>query len=150
MNDALICSLWAVIIAQWFKLPIYYFKNGEWDWKIVTSTGSMPSSHTAFVTSLAISIGLIEGIDSAVFALAFVFALITIHDAVKVRGESGKQAKILNQMQEDFYVLTTLVNVKEFEKNEEKLKELIGHTGTEIIGGLFIGIITPFLIALFI
>lgn len=148
MNIVLECALWAVIIAQWFKLPVYYFKYGEWDWKIVTSTGSMPSSHTAFVTALAISIGITEGFDSAIFALALVFALITIHDAVKVRGESGKQAKVLNQMKQDLATVATLVNVKDIENNEEKLKELIGHTNVEVLGGLVIGVITPFLVAI--
>lgn len=148
MNTALECALWAVIIAQWFKLPVYYFKYGEWDWKIVTSTGSMPSSHTAFVTSLAFSIGIIEGFDATIFALAFVFALITIHDAVKVRGESGKQARVLNQMQDDLQIVASMANVKNINKSEEKLKELIGHTNIEVLGGLIIGFITPILVAI--
>ncbi len=141
MNHILIASLWAMVLAQWLKVPILYLKNGKWDWQIAVSTGSMPSSHSAFVVSLATSVGIQEGFDSAVFAVACVFALITVHDAIKVRGESGKQAKVINELVADLSVLYSTLNIKEHKERERKLKELIGHTTTEVVGGVILGIL---------
>ena len=72
---------------------------------------------------------------------ATIFALITIHDAVKVRGESGKQAKIVNQLVADFTGMYEMMNLKTPVERTEKLKELIGHTTAEVFGGLVSGII---------
>lgn len=144
-NDVFIAAVWAMIIAQWMKVPIFFFKTGKWDWSISISTGSMPSSHSAFVVSLATAIGITSGVNSEVFAVALVFALITIHDAIKVRGESGKQAKVLNQLVaelSDVYVALDIRNDKI--SRDVKLKELIGHTSTEVVGGIIVGIITAF------
>ncbi len=145
MNVILLASISAMCTAQMLKVPFYYIKYGKWDVKLVFSTGSMPSSHTAFVTTLAISTGIVEGTQSSIYAVALVFALITIHDAVKVRGESGKQAKVLNSLLGDFTEVCGLLNVRNQKESEEKLKELIGHTGTEVLGGLFIGFCTAFI-----
>lgn len=141
MNDILVASLWAMILAQWLKVPIYYFKKGVWHWQISISTGSMPSSHSSFVVALATSVGIVEGFDSAVFAVACVFALITVHDAIKVRGESGKQAKVINELVTDISGLYSVLNIKEQKEREKKLKELIGHTTSEVVGGIALGII---------
>ncbi len=140
MNDILIASLWSMILAQWLKVPILYFKKGEWDWQIFVSTGSMPSSHSSFVVALATSVGIVEGFDSAVFAVACVFALITVHDAIKVRGESGKQAKVINDLVAELGNVYKLLNLKTQKEREQKLKELIGHTTTEVVGGIVLGI----------
>ncbi len=141
MNHILISALWAMILAQWLKVPLLYIKKGVWDWQISISTGSMPSSHSSFVVALATAVGLSEGFDSAVFAVACVFALITVHDAIKVRGESGKQAKVINDLVADLSSLYVTLNIKEQKEREKKLKELIGHTTSEVVGGVILGIV---------
>jgi acid phosphatase family membrane protein YuiD len=140
MNTVLIVSLTAMIIAQIAKVPIYYFKKGIWDNKMVFSTGSMPSSHSAFVVSLTTSVGIVEGYDSTIFAVSCVFMLIILHDAIKVRGESGKQAKVINELVNEIGKLGSLLNIKDNKQREEKLKELIGHTAAEVTMGVVLGI----------
>ncbi|MGL5021131.1 MAG: divergent PAP2 family protein, partial [Mycoplasmatales bacterium] len=98
MSSVLSVSLTAMIIAQIVKVPIFYFKKGIWDNKMALSTGSMPSSHSAFVVALSTGVAIVEGIDSTIFAVTMVFTLITLHDAIKVRAESGKQAKVINEL----------------------------------------------------
>lgn len=143
MNQVLFVCILAWAIAQTMKYPIYYLKTGQSNIGIIFSTGSMPSSHTAIVTSLALEVGKVAGWNSPVFAVAFVLASIVIHDAVKVRGESGKQAQIINKLVEslDFHV--------NFEKRQERLKELIGHTTSEVIGGFVVGLVVFLIYNLF-
>lgn len=145
MNNALMAALWAMFLAQWVKVPIWYYKKGEWSWSIVTSTGSMPSSHSAFVCALATGVGIVDGVKSTTFAIAVVFALITIHDAIKVRGESGKQAKVINHLVNDIAALYNTLNIKEQKQRDAKLKELIGHTSSEVVGGIIFGISIAFI-----
>jgi acid phosphatase family membrane protein YuiD len=141
MNHILIASILSMVFAQIVKVPIYYYKKREFKPSMMFSTGSMPSSHTAFVVTMVIMTGSTEGLNSPIFSIASIFALITIHDAVKVRGESGKQAKIVNQLVSDFTGMYEMMNLKTPVERTEKLKELIGHTTAEVFGGLITGII---------
>lgn len=144
MNQILFVSIMGMVIAQVLKFPIYYFKKGKVYPQIIFSTGSMPSSHTSFVVSLATSIGIVSGTDTSVFALAVVFALITLHDAVMVRGESGKHAAVINELVMMVDELGQSINPRNNkEVRQDKLKTLIGHTGTEVLAGLGLGIIWP-------
>lgn len=142
MNDIIIMGVLSVIVAQFIKLPIYYFRYEKFYLPIIFSTGSMPSSHTAFVVSITYAIGRVEGFESSIYALAFVFAAIVIHDAVKVRGESSKHAVVLNQLTETVMEISEVVDFRKTKiEREKKLKELVGHTTSEVIGGFAIGII---------
>lgn len=142
MNDIILISLIAMIIAQLIKLPIYYLKEGKFFPAIIFSTGSMPSSHSAVVVACAFETGKIAGFDSATFGVAFVLMGITIHDAVKVRGESGKQASKINQINQEIQNLMQILDLKTSTTERTiKLKELIGHTTSEVFGGVITGII---------
>ncbi len=144
MNQILFVALMSLVLAQLLKLPIYYLKHGKFYPPIILSTGSMPSSHTSFVVSLATAIGVSEGTNSAVFALAVVFAMITLHDAVMVRGQSGKQAVVINELVMMVDELGQSINPRNDKKvRQDKLKTLIGHTGTEVLAGVALGIIWP-------
>ena len=92
----------------------------------------MPSSHSAFIVSLAIGIGRIDGFNSSIFALAFVFASIVMYDAMGIRRAAGEHAKLLNLI---------LSKDNTFKLDNKKLKELLGHTPFEVLGGLILGII---------
>lgn len=92
----------------------------------------MPSSHSAFVTSLATAIGMTVGFDSVLFALSFAFAMIVMYDASGVRRAAGKQAKVLNAILED-------LNRREL--HPERLRELLGHTPFEVVVGALLGIL---------
>mgnify|MGYP000469175437 CR=1 FL=1 len=91
----------------------------------------MPSSHSAVVTSLATMIGKSYGIDSAIFALALIFAFVVMYDAAGIRRAAGKQAKILNKIIET----PGLTGV-----------EVLGHTPTQVIVGASIGIVVGLLV----
>jgi len=93
--------------------------------------GGMPSSHTACISSLATSIGVVEGFGSPVFALAAVFCFIVMYDAAGVRRAAGKQAAVLNKIIETD---GEKINV------QEKLVELLGHSPFEVFVGVLVGI----------
>ncbi len=145
MNEILLVAILSMVLAQIIKLPIYYFKHDKFYLPIVLSTGSMPSSHSSFVVALAVAIGITDGTQSSVFAVATVFAMITVHDAVKVRGESGKQAVVINELVQMVEELGQSINPKNDRAvRQAKLKTLIGHTGNEVLGGILLGFAWPF------
>ncbi len=92
----------------------------------------MPSSHSALVTALTTGLGIQEGFDSAIFALAVVFSLVVMYDAAGVRRAAGKQARVLNAIIED-------LNRRQL--HPERLRELLGHTPFEVLVGALLGII---------
>ncbi len=144
MNEILFVAVMGMVLAQVFKFPIYYLKHGEIYPAIMFSTGSMPSSHSAFVISLVTAIAIAEGTKSSVFALAAVFAMITLHDAVKVRGESGKQAVVINELVQMVEELGQSINPRNDKAlRQDKLKTLIGHSGSEVLAGVALGIAWP-------
>lgn len=125
---------------QVFKLVSDTVINRKINFKRFVETGGMPSSHSAVVTSLMTAVGLSEGFDSPIFAVAFVFSFIVMYDAAGVRLAAGKQAKILNQ----------LINSNQVKVDtNEKLKELLGHTPIQVFVGAIYGIIVGYLIMLF-
>ncbi|MDF2700727.1 MAG: Divergent family protein [Haloplasmataceae bacterium] len=141
-NFPLFVAVIAMLIAQLIKLPLNYLINKEFTPSIVLSTGGMPSSHSAFVTSLVIAVGMVEGVKSTYFAIAFVMAGVVIHDAMGIRREAGKHATVLNKMGEDFKYLFNAVSKKEYDKEtyDKKFKELLGHEPSEAVGGILLGI----------
>jgi acid phosphatase family membrane protein YuiD len=70
-----------------------------------------------------------------VFAVAFIVAIIVMHDAMNVRLQAGKQAALLNVMADTFEKVTGTDL-----PNEEKLKELLGHTPLQVIAGCLLGL----------
>lgn len=143
-NYSLEISLIALILAQVLKLPIHYLMYRKWMPSLLFSTGGMPSSHSAFVTALALSIALVEGVTSPYFAISFVLAGVVIHDSIGIRREAGKHATVLNNMKEEIADIITEIN-KGKEKDdklvETKLKELLGHEPIEAIMGTLLGVI---------
>ena len=90
--EALSAGVLAAFFAQVIKFFIFTIKARKVNFKIFTTTGGMPSSHSAGVMGLATSVGIIEGFDSVFFAIAIGFALITMYDAAGVRRAAGKTA----------------------------------------------------------
>ena len=97
-NRALLCALTAWFAAQELKIPTYWLVEKKVDWKRFFGSGGMPSSHTAFVVSLTIMIGALEGYNTSVFALSFIMAAIVMYDATGVRKETGNQGQVLNEI----------------------------------------------------
>ena len=135
-NRVFVTTFFGWFLAQNLKVFLGVVKEKRFNFKWFIGTGGMPSSHAAGVTALATSIGIQEGVGTAVFALSVLFALIVISDAHGVRWSTGKQAEVLNKMLDDIYWGKTIKN--------DKLKELIGHTPVEVIIGLLIGLTVAF------
>lgn len=135
----LISSISSCLLAQALKILINYIRFRKLDFGILVRTGGMPSSHSAMVTSLVTAIGIIEGWQSTVFALALCFALIVMYDASGVRRSVGIQATILNQM-------IVELNNDNPELQFKRIKEFIGHTPFEVLAGAALGVLIGFLV----
>ena len=94
----------------------------------------MPSSHTSSVVSLTTAIGIKEGIQSPLFALSVVFAVVVMYDATGVRRAAGKQASVLNK------IVDNIKKKEGYTIIEENLKEFLGHTPLEVLGGAILGV----------
>jgi uncharacterized protein len=132
-NRILLVAVAACLIAQVLKLIIDLIQNGKVSAKVLTTTGGMPSAHSALVTALAAGVGENLGWKSPEFAIATIFAIVVMYDAAGVRQAAGKQARILNQMIDELFS-------EDHKFNEEKLKELLGHTPVQVIAGAVLGI----------
>ena len=134
MNPILLTGAVAWLLSQVSKAIIYLIINKRFQWDRLFGDGGMPSSHSATVTSVAVITGLRCGLDSPTFAIAAILALIVMHDAMGVRQETGKQAKVINSMVE-------LIN--SFGRGEltpeETLKEFVGHTRRQVVVGAVLG-----------
>ena len=133
-NRVFLSWLIACLIAQFTKIVIGAIRQRRFDFRWFLGTGGMPSTHAAGVTALSAAVGLQVGFDSALFAATLVFTVITLFDAQGVRRWSGRQAQILNKMLEDIYFKRRI--------QETRLKELLGHTPTEVLAGMGVGLVT--------
>ena len=97
-NQILTASLLSWFIAQVLKTIINFVLLGKFQLERMWGDGGMPSAHSATVCAMAIVTGRSAGVASPIFAVACVVAIITMHDAMGVRPETGEQAKVLNQM----------------------------------------------------
>ncbi|RLD55528.1 MAG: divergent PAP2 family protein [Bacteroidetes bacterium] len=136
--DIVVVSL---VVAQTLKVLFYLFKEKKLNFRKYLDTGSMPSSHSASVSSLATAVGISEGVESVFFAISIIFAVVVMYDATGVRRAVGKQAVVLNKM---------IDNIRKKENAilfEENLKELIGHTPLEVLAGALLGVAIAFVMS---
>ena len=133
-NQVLVVALLACLTAQGLKVVIELIRDREVNFRYLVTTGGMPSAHSALVGALATAIGQSMGWSSPDFAIACLFAVIVMYDAAGVRQAAGKQAKLLNQITEELFQ-------EGHNFNEEKLKELLGHTPFQVLVGLMLGIV---------
>ena len=122
---------------QLFKVIYDLITTKKLNFKRIMGAGGMPSSHSAVVTSLATLIGKYQGVDTPIFAMSVVFAMVVMYDAAGVRRAAGKQARLLNKIVETPGLSGVQV--------QEKLVEVLGHTPLQVIVGAFIGIVVGIL-----
>ena len=134
-NQALWCAVAAWFIAQAMKIPTYWLVEKKIDLMRFFGSGGMPSSHSAFVVSLAIMVGATEGFSTAAFAIAVVLAAVVMYDASGVRHETGVQGQVLNEIVRKVFVDGQPIT-------DVELKELVGHTKVEVAGGFVVGVLT--------
>lgn len=128
-------SAW--LIAQAIKVILGIIRQRKFDFRWFVGTGGMPSSHAAGASCLAMAMGLEYGFISPYFALAAAFAIVIMFDAQGVRRATGRQARILNKITEDIYWKGKI--------HENRLRELVGHTPVEVLGGFVVGVTVAFL-----
>jgi uncharacterized protein len=131
-NIPLDVAIIAWLIAQIIKVPLTYITTGRWNWALLASPGGMPSSHSALVAGAAHTIGLSQGFDSPLFAIAMVLAIVVIYDATGIRRQAGRHARIINKMISGLSSGNPL--------KQEQLREVLGHTPLEALAGTLLGI----------
>ncbi|HCS93432.1 MAG: divergent PAP2 family protein [Bavariicoccus seileri] len=154
-NFPLICAMSAILIAQLIKFPIAYWIHKRTSLKLLTSTGGMPSSHTAAVASLITSLGLDYGFGSPLVAIATTFGVIVMFDAMGVRRQSGYQGILLRHL---VALIEKKSSAKQLPENEDDqqgeslitdesiIDKYLGHEPIEIAGGVVTGIFVAFFI----
>lgn len=132
-NQILMTAIVSWALAQLIKIIIELIRTHRINWQLIFATGGMPSSHSSLVVALATATGLRQGFDSSLFAIATVLDFVVLYDAQGIRRQAGNQARIINRM---------LQNVENAGiKVDKNLKELLGHTPIQVMGGTILGII---------
>jgi hypothetical protein len=127
-----IASLLSGVFAQMMKVLIAFYRTKALRLERFFDTGGMPSSHAALVTTLTIGVAVDSGITSPIFSVVLIFSLYVVFEAAGLRQEVGKQARVLNELVDDYLVTRHL--------NKSRLKELVGHTWGEVIVGFLVGL----------
>lgn len=142
-NYLLMLPIISWLAAQLLKMIINLIINRQFSVERLLGAGGMPSSHSALVCSLCVGTVKVYGVESTWFAFSLVFAFIVMYDAMGVRQETGKQARVLNLLMDDIGELTKSTDKAEYEK---KLKEMVGHTPLQVVSGALVGILLGVLI----
>jgi len=122
------------LLAQAAKVLVELVTHRRWKPGLFLMNGGMPSSHAATVTTLTVLVGRSEGLDSTLFSLVLIFSLFVIFEATGLRQEMGKQAQLLNELLEG--------GLHGWEALQGKpLRELMGHTWGEVLGGIACGLL---------
>ncbi|WP_034550957.1 divergent PAP2 family protein [Carnobacterium funditum] len=152
-NFPLIAALTAIIFAQLIKIPVAFLLQRKTTWGLATSTGGMPSSHSASVSALITALALQEGVNSPFVAIASTFGMIVMFDSMGVRRQSGEQGILLNHLILDFQNLSNKVlrithesDTTKSPQKETHLKEYLGHKPIEVFFGILTGIGVAFVI----
>ena len=137
--------------AQIIKTVLTFLRYRELRLERLTGAGGMPSSHSALVCSMMLAMAKLEGFGSPLFGLTFAFAMVVMYDAMGVRRAAGEQAKVLNKI--IFSDIFDMLNRELDELGEDpetkqdgpvdqkELKEYLGHTPLEVLGGMLLGIL---------
>lgn len=125
----------SLLLAQFTKCVLDSVAQKKLTFRMINSSGGMPSSHSSTVSALTTYIGLVEGISSPVFAVALVSAIITMYDAIGVRQETGRQGAVLNEMIDFINELGKEIDI------EKRFNTLIGHNKFQVMCGAIFGIV---------
>ena len=135
-------------IAQIIKTIIHAIRNKTFKAERLIGSGGMPSSHSALVCSASVATFRICGPQSVEFALMLIVALIVMYDAMGVRRAAGLHAHEINNMKKIFAIKginTSDEDDTSKKKKKKELKEYLGHTPFEVLGGALLGILISML-----
>ncbi|MEG1027120.1 MAG: divergent PAP2 family protein [Oscillospiraceae bacterium] len=142
-NYALNVAIIAWLCAQVIKTTLYLIKNKKLNLERMIGAGGMPSAHSASVCGLTIAIARSSGFASPLFAIAFLLSAIVMYDAMGVRRAAGEHAKVINMIVKKSRESKSEIYIP---KNKDLLKEFLGHTPLEVMGGAMLGIIIALLV----
>lgn len=137
--EVILVAFTAIFTAQVIKCIVFLVIKHKLDLRLFTTTGGMPSSHSAGVMGLSTAVALINGYSSIEFAISIGFACIVMYDAAGVRRAAGKQAACLNRIIMDIYK-------QDLAEAGGKLKELLGHTPLQVFVGAAYGVLYAYFI----
>lgn len=142
-NQMLMSAVVGWVVAQVLKTLIDMWLNKSFSAERLVGSGGMPSSHSSTVCALVTAAAYTYGLESAEFAVSFVLAAVVMYDAMGVRRETGKQAKLLNMiMEQQFFTFDN-------ELFQKRLKEFVGHTPLQVAAGAVLGIVIAVIMELF-
>ncbi|TXG63032.1 hypothetical protein EZV62_010026 [Acer yangbiense] len=154
-NPTFVSGMFAWLVAQSIKVFLNFFVERKWDFRIMCSSGGMPSSHSALCIALTTSVALCHGVADSLFPVSLGFSLIVMYDAIGVRRHAGMQAETSKES-EDFPVELTwlgeaagslvlnMIIADLFQGHpisQRKLKELLGHTPSQVFAGAMLGML---------
>lgn len=134
-NQVLMSAATGWIVAQILKTIIDVLLNRSFNPERLVGSGGMPSSHSSTVCALTTSTLLRYGVGSFEFAVSFILSMVVMYDAIGVRQETGKQAKVLNSLLFENLIKLDAVVL------QEKLKEYVGHTPIQVVAGAILGVL---------
>ena len=132
-NHVLWSALVAWVLAQGLKIPLDYIHSRRWNWALLLNVGGMPSSHAALVVAVTHAIGLYEGFGTPLFGLAVVICMVVIYDATGIRRQAGIHAQTINILVDQL--------LKGHPVSDKQLREVLGHTPLEALGGFILGLV---------
>ncbi|KAI3493405.1 hypothetical protein L1887_41794 [Cichorium endivia] len=132
-NPTFVSGFFAWLMAQSLKVLLHFCFEKKLDLRIMCSSGGMPSSHSALCTALTTSVAICHGVADSLFPVCLGFSLIVMYDAIGVRRHAGMQAEVLNLIVEDLFQGHPI--------SKRKLKELLGHTPSQVFAGAVLGIL---------
>ena len=122
----------AWIAAQGLKYVIMAIRHRKINYfRQLYLSGNMPSAHSATTVALATLVGLTEGVDSTVFAIAALFAAVVMYDAIMVRRSVGEQGD----------AIAALIGLA---KNKKMIlpRSARGHTPLEVVAGMLLRVVS--------
>ncbi len=144
--------LWVGFAIQCIKLVVDFFVEKKVSRSHLWMSGGFPSVHSGIAASVTMLMLLVYWVDSSEFALAFTFSFLFWYDAANIRFEAGQHATFLNQITQELKELNYMIfqwMPEESRTVRHILKERLGHTVLEVIGGIiFWAVLTRLLIAL--
>lgn len=122
----------AAFLAQLIKMFLHIIHKGKGRlWHKMIESGGMPSSHSALMSALTVSLFIAAGISPLSIAVLFVTFIIMV-DAAGLRYSAGQQAVVLNKIIESLK--------KEKMVRVRHIKEIMGHTPTQVLVGCLLGV----------
>ena len=149
-NYILVSAIIAWASAQIIKTILCFIKTSHFNSERLLGAGGMPSSHSSFVTASVVAVSRKTGLESVEFAIMFIVAAVVIYDAMGVRHAAGLHAKEINKMNKYLIDISTSSKneVKMEGGNKKELKEFLGHTPLEVLGGILLGILVALIVPL--